>query len=57
MTIEKKKLQAFYQRKNVSRQKIWHRLHEQVKDRLDNIEKVVIKTQEAGIRIIDKTGP
>ncbi|MFQ5981932.1 MAG: bifunctional 2-methylcitrate dehydratase/aconitate hydratase [Woeseiaceae bacterium] len=32
-------------------------LHEAVKDRLDEIEKVVIETQEAGVRIIDKTGP
>ncbi len=32
-------------------------LHEQVKDRLDDIEKIVIQTQEAGVRIIDKTGP
>ena len=32
-------------------------LHEQVKDRLDDIEKVVIETQEPGVRIIDKTGP
>ncbi len=32
-------------------------LHEEVKDRLDDIEKVVIETQEAGVRIIDKTGP
>ncbi len=32
-------------------------LHEQVKDRLDEIEKVVIETQEPGVRIIDKTGP
>ncbi|MCZ6560667.1 MAG: 2-methylcitrate dehydratase, partial [Gammaproteobacteria bacterium] len=32
-------------------------LHEQVKDRLDEIEKIVIETQEAGVRIIDKTGP
>ncbi len=32
-------------------------LHEQVKDRLGEIEKIVIETQEAGIRIIDKTGP
>ena len=30
-------------------------LHEQVKDRIDDIEKVVIETQEAGVRIIDKT--
>jgi 2-methylcitrate dehydratase len=32
-------------------------LHGQVKDRLDDIERVVIETQEAGVRIIDKTGP
>jgi 2-methylcitrate dehydratase len=32
-------------------------LHDEVKDRLDDIEKVVIETQEAGVRIIDKTGP
>ncbi len=32
-------------------------LHEHVKDRLDDIEKIVIQTQEAGVRIIDKTGP
>jgi 2-methylcitrate dehydratase len=32
-------------------------LHEQVKDRLDEIEKIVIETQEPGVRIIDKTGP
>ena len=32
-------------------------LHEVVKDRIDDIEKVVIETQEAGVRIIDKTGP
>ena len=32
-------------------------LHEQVKDRIDEISKVVIETQEAGVRIIDKTGP
>ena len=31
-------------------------LHPEVKDRLDDIEKVVIETQEAGVRIIDKTG-
>jgi 2-methylcitrate dehydratase len=33
------------------------RLHAQVRDRLDDIENIVIRTQEAGIRIIDKTGP
>ena len=32
-------------------------LHESVKDRIDDIDKVVIETQEAGVRIIDKTGP
>jgi 2-methylcitrate dehydratase len=29
----------------------------QVKDRLDQIERIEIETQEAGCRIIDKTGP
>jgi len=32
-------------------------LHDQVKDRLDDIERVEIETQEPGVRIIDKTGP
>ena len=32
-------------------------LHPEVKDRLDDIEKVVMETQEPGVRIIDKTGP
>jgi 2-methylcitrate dehydratase len=32
-------------------------LHTQVKDRIGEIEKIVIETQEAGVRIIDKTGP
>jgi len=32
-------------------------LHGQVKDRLGEIAKIVIETQEPGIRIIDKTGP
>ena len=32
-------------------------LHETVKDRIDDIERVDIETQEAGVRIIDKTGP
>jgi len=32
-------------------------LHSEVKDRIADIEKVVIETQEAGVRIIDKTGP
>jgi 2-methylcitrate dehydratase len=33
------------------------RLHAAVKDRLGEIERVVIETQEPGVRIIDKTGP
>src|SRR6266851_5460667 len=32
-------------------------LHPQVKDKLDQIERIVIETQEPGVRIIDKTGP
>ncbi|MGI8560112.1 MAG: bifunctional 2-methylcitrate dehydratase/aconitate hydratase [Luteimonas sp.] len=32
-------------------------LHDQVKGRIGEIEKVVLETQEAGVRIIDKTGP
>ena len=32
-------------------------LHTQVSDRLDEVERIVIETQEAGCRIIDKTGP
>ena len=32
-------------------------LHPEVKDRIDDIEKVVLETQEAAVRIIDKTGP
>ncbi|MCC7462770.1 MAG: bifunctional 2-methylcitrate dehydratase/aconitate hydratase [Gammaproteobacteria bacterium] len=32
-------------------------LHARVSDRLDEIERVVIETQEPGVRIIDKTGP
>lgn len=32
-------------------------LHPQVKDRIGDIERIVIETQEAGVRIIDKTGP
>ena len=32
-------------------------LHPLVKDRLGEIEKIVIETQEPGVRIIDKTGP
>jgi 2-methylcitrate dehydratase len=32
-------------------------LHPQIKDRIDQIERIEIETQEAGVRIIDKTGP
>ena len=32
-------------------------LHPQIAARLDQIERVVIETQEPGVRIIDKTGP
>ncbi len=32
-------------------------LHPQVASRLDQIERIVIETQEPGVRIIDKTGP
>jgi len=32
-------------------------LHEQVKNRIDDTSKIVIETQEAAVRIIDKTGP
>jgi 2-methylcitrate dehydratase len=32
-------------------------LHPQVKDRLEDIDCIVIETQEPGVRIIDKTGP
>lgn len=32
-------------------------LHPEVKDRIDDIERIEIETQEAGARIIDKTGP
>jgi len=32
-------------------------LHPLVKDRIGEIEKIVIETQEAAVRIIDKTGP
>jgi 2-methylcitrate dehydratase len=32
-------------------------LHPKVKDKLDQVEKIVIETQEPGVRIIDKTGP
>ena len=33
------------------------RLHPLVRDRIAEIKRVVIETQEAGVRIIDKTGP
>jgi 2-methylcitrate dehydratase len=33
------------------------RLHEEVRARLDDIERIVIETQEPGVRIIDKVGP
>ena len=32
-------------------------LHPEVKNKIDKIIKIVIETQEAGVRIIDKTGP
>lgn len=32
-------------------------LHEHVKNRLDDIERIELETQEPGVRIIDKTGP
>ena len=32
-------------------------LHEQVKDRIDDIDRIVLTTQESAIRIISKTGP
>ncbi|MCB1865327.1 MAG: bifunctional 2-methylcitrate dehydratase/aconitate hydratase [Chromatiales bacterium] len=32
-------------------------LHTEVADRLSDIDRIVIETQEAGVRIIDKTGP
>ncbi|MGH8165726.1 MAG: bifunctional 2-methylcitrate dehydratase/aconitate hydratase, partial [Woeseiaceae bacterium] len=32
-------------------------LHAEVRDRLQAIERIVIETQEPGVRIIDKTGP
>lgn len=32
-------------------------LHPEVADRIDEIERVELETQEAGVRIIDKTGP
>jgi len=33
------------------------KLHPEVKNRIDEIERITIETQEAGVRIIDKTGP
>ncbi|MGH8129967.1 MAG: bifunctional 2-methylcitrate dehydratase/aconitate hydratase [Steroidobacteraceae bacterium] len=33
------------------------RLHPDVRDRLESIGRIVIETQEPGVRIIDKTGP
>jgi len=33
------------------------RLYPEVKDRLDEVERVMITTQESAVRIIDKTGP
>src|SRR5579884_2847877 len=33
------------------------KLHPAVKDRLNDIERVVLETEEPGVRIIDKTGP
>jgi len=33
------------------------RLHEEVRERLDEVKEIVIETQEPGVRIIDKTGP
>lgn len=32
-------------------------LHDQIKDRLDDIDRIDVETQEAGMRIINKTGP
>jgi 2-methylcitrate dehydratase len=32
-------------------------LHPLVKDRLDDVERIVIETQESGVRILDKVGP
>lgn len=32
-------------------------LHPRIKDKLDQIDRIVIETQEPGVRIIDKTGP
>ena len=33
------------------------KLHPQVAGKLDQIDKILVETQEAGVRIIDKTGP
>jgi len=33
------------------------KLHPHVKDKVDQVDRVVIETQESGVRIIDKTGP
>jgi 2-methylcitrate dehydratase len=33
------------------------RLHPVVRDRLESVERIEVETQEAGVRIIDKTGP
>ncbi|MGV6850974.1 MAG: bifunctional 2-methylcitrate dehydratase/aconitate hydratase [bacterium] len=33
------------------------KLHDQVKNRLDDIESIQVETQQAGVRIIDKSGP
>jgi 2-methylcitrate dehydratase len=33
------------------------RLHPSVRERIDDIERIAIETQEPGVRIIDKTGP
>ncbi len=33
------------------------RLHDAVKDRLDDIERIILETQESAIRIISKSGP
>jgi 2-methylcitrate dehydratase len=33
------------------------RLHSEIKDRLEQVQQVVISTQESAVRIIDKTGP
>jgi 2-methylcitrate dehydratase len=34
-----------------------YKLHDEVKDRIEEIESIELETQEAGCRIIDKTGP